>query len=85
MNKSLKECQERTKKKITELKEMNENLKTKIEEIKKTQTMGNLEMENLGKSTGATDTSITNRMQKMEERISGIVDIDTPVKDVKTK
>ena len=31
-------------------------------------------MENLGKWTGTTDANITNRIQEMEERISGIED-----------
>ena len=31
---------------------------------------GNLEMENLGKRSGTTDVSITNRIQEIEERIS---------------
>jgi hypothetical protein len=39
-----------------------------IEAIKKTQSEANLEMENLGKRTGTTDTSITHRIQ--EERKS---------------
>ena len=55
------------------------------ESIKKTQTEGNLEMENLGKRTGATDASITNRIQEMEEKISGSEDtleeIDISVKE----
>jgi uncharacterized coiled-coil protein SlyX len=42
--------------------------------IKKTQTEGILEMENLGKRTGAADANITNRMQEMEERVSGVKD-----------
>jgi hypothetical protein len=29
-------------------------------------------MENVGKRTGTIDTSITNRIQEMEERISGV-------------
>jgi hypothetical protein len=33
---------------------------------------GNLEMENLGKRSGITDVSINNRIQEIEERISGI-------------
>ena len=32
----------------------------------------NLEMENLGKRSGITDVSITNRIQEIEKRISGI-------------
>jgi hypothetical protein len=31
-------------------------------------------MENLGKRTGTAEVSITNRIQEMEERISGIED-----------
>ena len=47
-------------------------------------------MENLSKRTGTTDTSITNRIQEMEERIAGLEDrieeIDTSVKEnVKSK
>jgi hypothetical protein len=34
----------------------------------------NLEMENLGKRSGITDVSITNRIHKIEERISGVED-----------
>ena len=48
-----------------------EDLKTVIEEIKETQTEGILEIENLGKRTRTTDASITNRIQEMEDRISG--------------
>lgn len=44
-------------------------------------------MENLGKKTQTTDTSITNRIQGMEERISGVEDtteeINTTVKKSK--
>ena len=52
-----------------------QNLKVGVEAIKKTQTEGILEMENIGKRTGFTNTSITNRIQEMEERISGIEDM----------
>ena len=45
----------------------------------------NLEMENLGKRSGITDVSITNKLQEIEERISGVEDmeekIDTTVKE----
>jgi hypothetical protein len=45
----------------------------------------NPEMENLGKRSEITDVSITNRIQEVEERISGVVDtveeIDTNVKE----
>jgi hypothetical protein len=47
-------------------------------------------MKNLGKRRGTTDESITNRMQEMEERLSGLEDtiekIDTSAKEnVKSK
>ena len=45
-----------------------------IESIKKTQTEGILEMKNLGKRTGTTDASITNRIQETEEIISDVED-----------
>jgi hypothetical protein len=44
-----------------------EDLKMEIEAIKKTQREETLEMENLGKKAGTPDTSITNRIQEMEE------------------
>jgi uncharacterized coiled-coil protein SlyX len=44
-----------------------------------------LEIENLGKRPGVIDTSITNRLQEIEERISGAEDtienIDTTIKE----
>jgi hypothetical protein len=56
-----------------------------IETIKKTQRETILEMKNLGKRSGVIDASLTNRIQEMEERISGaevtIEDIDTTVKE----
>jgi hypothetical protein len=45
-----------------------------IEEIKKSQIEATLDMKNLGKRMGTTDASITNRIQKIEERILGIED-----------
>lgn len=45
-----------------------------IVSIKKTQTQGILEMENLGNQRGTIDTSITNRIWEMEERILVIED-----------
>ena len=63
---------------------MGRNLKMEIETIKKSQREITLELENLGKRSGVIDTSITNRIQKIEERISGAEDtieiIDTTVK-----
>lgn len=47
-------------------------LKTKIEAIKKTHSEAILEMDNPGKATVTTNKSITNRVQEIEERLSGI-------------
>ena len=41
-----------------------------MEAMKKTQTEGLLAIENLGKRTETSETSITNRIQEIEERIS---------------
>jgi DNA-binding Lrp family transcriptional regulator len=51
---------------------MVQDLKMKIEAIKKTQMEATLDMENIGKRIGTTETSITNRIQEMEERISSV-------------
>ena len=76
--KSLKEFQENT---IKQLKE----LKMEIEAIKKEHMETTLDIENQKKRQGAVDTSFTNRIQEMEERISGAEDsieiIDSTVKD----
>ena len=42
-----------------------------IETLKKTQRETNLAMENIGKRSGFTNSSITNGIQEIEERISG--------------
>ena len=56
-----------------------------VETIKKSQRETSLETENLGKKAGAIDASIINRIQELEERISGAEDsienIDTTVKE----
>ena len=56
-----------------------------IETIKKTQREMTLEIEKLGKRSRVIDASITNRIQEIEERISGAEDtienIDTTVKE----
>jgi archaellum component FlaC len=84
-NKSLKEIQENTIKQVKELNKMVQELKMELETIKKSQREATLEMDKLGKGSGVTDTSITNRIQDIEERISGIEDtievIDVPVKE----
>ena len=48
-----------------------QNLKRKVETIKKTKSEATLEIEMLGKKSGTIDASISNRIQEMEERISG--------------
>ena len=56
-----------------------------IKTIKKSQRETTLEIKNLGKRAGVIDASITNRIQEIEERISGAEDtienIDTTVKE----
>jgi methyl-accepting chemotaxis protein len=85
INNSLKEIQENTGKRVKELNKATQDLKVEVETIKKTQMEANLEMENLGKRSGFIDVSITNRIQEIEERISGVEDniekIDTTVKE----
>ena len=55
-----------------------------IETINKSQTETTLEIENLGKRSEIMNASITNRIQEMEERVSGaddsIENIDTTIK-----
>ena len=45
-----------------------------IKTIKKSQRETTLEIENLGKRSGVIDASITNRIQEIEERMSGAED-----------
>jgi hypothetical protein len=56
-----------------------------IETINKSQTETTLEIENLGKRSEIMNASITNRIQEIEQRISGAEDtienIDTTVKE----
>ena len=57
------------------MKELNKttmDLKMEIKTIKKSERETSLEKENLGKRTGVIDASITNKIQKPEERISEI-------------
>jgi prefoldin subunit 5 len=70
---------------VKEVNKTIQDLKMEIETIKKSQRETTLEIKNLGKRAGVIDASITNRIQKIEERISGAEDtienIDTIVKD----
>ena len=65
---------ETKKKTIKQVMETVQELKTEMEAIKKTQTEGWLAMENLGKRTETSETSITNRIQEIEERITDYED-----------
>ena len=59
------------------MKELNktiQDLKMEIETIKKSQRETTLEIEKLGKRSGVIDASIANRIQGIEERISGAED-----------
>jgi hypothetical protein len=47
------------------------DLKREVDTMKKTQSEATLEIETLGKKFGSIDASISNRIQEMEERISG--------------
>ena len=83
--KSLKELQENTTKQVKELNKTIQDLKMEVEIINKPQRKTTLEIENLGKKSGAMDVRITNRIQETEERISGAEDtienIDTIIKE----
>ena len=98
-NNSLKEIQENTAKQLQVLKEKQGNttkqvmemnksildLKREVDTIKKTQREATLEIETLGKKSGTIDSSISNRIQEMEERIAGAEDfienIGTTIKE----
>ena len=67
MNKSLKETRGNQEKTIKQVMETVQEMKTEMEAMKKTQTEGWLDMENLGKRTETTESSITNRIQEIEE------------------
>ena len=62
-----------------------QDLKVEVETIKKSQSDTTLEIETLGKKSGNIDMSISNRIQEMEERISGAEDsiknISTTIKE----
>jgi hypothetical protein len=62
-----------------------QDLKMEVETIKKTQRETSLEIEILGKKSGTTDASTSNRIQEMEDRIPGAGDsignMDTTIKE----
>ena len=71
INNSLKEIQENTSTQVKELNKTIQDLKMNVETIKKSQGETSLEIENLGKKSETIDANITNRIQEIEERISG--------------
>jgi gas vesicle protein len=61
INNSLKEIQENTSNQVKELNKAIQDLKMEVETIKKSQRETTLEIENLGKKSGAIDSSIPKR------------------------
>jgi prefoldin subunit 5 len=59
---------------VKELNKTIQDLKTEVETIQKSQRETTLEIETLGKKSGTIDVSISNKIQEMEERISGAED-----------
>jgi chromosome segregation ATPase len=70
----VKEKQENTSKQVMEMNKTILDLKREVDTIKKTQSEATLEVETLGKKSGTIDASISNRIQEMEEGISGAED-----------
>jgi hypothetical protein len=83
--KLLKELQVNTTKQVMELNKTIQDLKMEVETMKKTQKETTLEIEILGKKSGTIDSSISKRIQEIEERISGAEDsignMDTTTKE----
>ena len=71
---------------MKELNKTMQDLKMEVKTIKKSQRETTLEIENFGKKLGVIDASINNRIQEIEERISGAEDtienIDSIVKEM---
>ena len=72
-------------KQVMELNKTIQDLKREVDTIKKTQSEAALEIETLGKKSGTVDASISNRIQEIEETISGTEDsienIGTTIKE----
>jgi hypothetical protein len=85
--KSHQKLQENTTDQVMELNKTIQDLKMEVETIKKSQRETTLEIAILGKKSGTIDASITNRIQEIEERISGAEDcnenMDTTIKKCK--
>jgi peptidoglycan hydrolase CwlO-like protein len=65
MNTPLKEIQGKTIKPVNEMNETIQDLKMEIEAMKENINCWNPRDENLGKRTGSTDASITNRIHEL--------------------
>jgi uncharacterized coiled-coil protein SlyX len=59
---------------VKELNKTTKALKMEVETMRKSQSERTLEIKNLGKRSWDIDASITNRIQEIEERISGAED-----------
>ena len=70
MSKYLHDTLGNQEKMIKQVMETVQELKTEMEARKKTQTEDQLDMENLSQRAESTETSIINRIQEIEERIS---------------
>jgi predicted nucleic acid-binding Zn-ribbon protein len=85
INNSFKEIQENTSNQVKELNKSIQDLKMEVETVKKSQRETTLKIENLQKKSGANDASITNRIQEIQERITGredtIENIHTTIKE----
>jgi predicted nucleic acid-binding Zn-ribbon protein len=72
-------------KQVIELNKIIQDLKREEDAIKKTQSEATLEIETLGKKSGTIDSSISNRIQEIEKKISGAEDyienISTTIKE----
>ena len=68
MSKFVNDTLGKQEKTIKQVMESVQELKTETEAMKKIQTEDRLDMENLGKQTKTSGTSITNRIQEIEER-----------------
>jgi hypothetical protein len=69
--KSLKELKENTTKLVKDLNKIIQDLKMERKTINKSQRETTLEIENVGKRSGVIDATITSRIQKKKERLSG--------------
>jgi predicted nucleic acid-binding Zn-ribbon protein len=57
---------------VKELNKTIQDLKMEVETIMKSQRETTLEIKNLGKKSRAIEASMTNRIQEIKERISGV-------------